>query len=616
MAATRVDERVINGEDESYTLAKSYEYLGYTEYGDCGGVVCTEETPHLSSRRILGVHVAGNPSLGLGFSNIVTQEKVLAATKALGLLVDVQFQCNQSAPVAPAPIAGSFLGLHKACSSKPINPASSLRKTPLFGMWGTHPKRPMPHITYTNKAGEKIVPMVNALKPYSTPVLTYDDKLVKRAAHHAFSNVVQLTREASREIYSFDEAVAGRPGKFKGMPRGTSPGYPFVFEGHTNKKKFFGSEGDYVLTGPECDRLRLLVRQVEDDAKLGIRSEHIFMDFLKDELRSESKIQAGLARLISSAPLVYNIVFRQYFLAFTNAVQDTRIRNGVAVGMNPYAEWNYLARKLQTKGRKLVAGDFTSFDSSEQPQVHWAILDNINDWYNDGPINALVRRVLWMEVVHSRHCGGVEGKVDTIYQWNKSLPSGHPATSIINSFYNLVMFHMVWADVMGDAYVASFWQHVYICVYGDDNILNISDEVIDRFNQITIGASMAKFGMTYTAENKESGVSAYRSLSEVGFLKRGFRFEPLLGEYVGPQELDSILYIPYWARNQAQLTDITEANMELTFAELALHGDEEWNARAYDMRSKYVEVMQVSPKQYFTREEYVNYAMRMELPWL
>lgn len=295
-------------------------------------------------------------------------------------------------------------------------------------------------------------------------------------------------------------------------------------------------------------------------------------------------------------------------MSFTASVQRTRIRNGIAVGINPYTEWDYLYRKMTSKGPHCVAGDFKQFDSSEQPDIHWAILDEINAWYNDGPVNGLIRQVLWMEVVHSRHLGGVDGKGKTIYQWNKSLPSGHPATSIINSFYNLTLFCLVWIDIFGIGEAANFWVYVYICVYGDDNVLNIHPDYIDRFNQKTIASQMALRGMTYTTEDKTSEVADSRTIYDISFLKRMFRHDEFGGKVVGPQELDSILHIPYWSKNKNDMEKVTLANVEFTYQELSLHGQEKWDLWTPLIKKAVKESFDEEPAQYFTRKEYFNLA--------
>lgn len=52
---------------------------------------------------------------------------------------------------------------------------------------------------------------------------------------------------------------------------------------------------------------------------------------------------------------------------------------------------------------------------------------------------------------------------------------------------------------------------------------------------------MAHLGLTYTSERKDEAiVPDYRSLLEVSFLKRGFRYDEDYCRWVAPLELDSI----------------------------------------------------------------------------
>lgn len=615
MNAIRSDGTKVDSMGCAYTLVRGYEYVGYTRKGDCGGVVCLEEAPEKQGRRIIGIHVAGETSLNVGLTNVLTQEFLCAAERKLGVTSD-QFYVNQMGlPLCDPPLEGSFMGWNKSEKTHNMNPVTCIAPTPLRGAWGRCLRRPVPLRPFI-KDGIRIYPMKQALLPYATPVVNHDAVDVARAVYHVFKRLNSLTVDSYKGQYTFEQACAGIDGTtINGIPRGTSPGYPYIFDGLSNKKIFFGKGDKYSFDSQECADLKLRVEEILDAARKGIRSEHVFVDFLKDELRSEEKASNGMARLISASPLAYVVAFRMMFLAFTDAVQNTRIRNGVAVGINAYTEWDYLAKTMSSKGPYCVAGDFKGFDSSEQPSVHWGILDGINSWYNDGEENARIRNILWMEVVHSRHLGGVEGKADTIYQWNKSLPSGHPATSIINSLYNLVLFNMVWTDIMGIDQASQFWNQVAIVVYGDDNILNIHPHAIDRFNQTTITSAMTKRGMTYTSEDKSSDVAAHRRLEEITFLKRSFRFDDILNKYVGPQDLDSILYVPYWCKDKAYLRTITEGNLEFTYSELSLHEPSVWETYAPRIKEAAVELMQLAPQQMFTREEYLRLSQVKTMVW-
>lgn len=619
MVAKRHDRLEYGVGPTSQVIADSFEYTGYTKCGDCGGMATLQEFPSNCGRRIIGLHIAGNEKTGVGFCNIVTTENLNALIASFKVPEEYFPQGDSTAVLADAPIPGSFLGLNVAAKPHSMNPFTSLLKTPLHNAWGVNPKVPAKLGPFVNKAGEHIVPMAKALEGYASPVLHFDKEKVKAACYHAFTPTREATADTEkypRKVFTFEEAVAGIEGtNINGIPRGTSPGYPHIVEGMTSKRPFFGAEGEYTFDTTKAKEMKTEVQRIINDAANNIRNPHFYTDFLKDELRAPEKVQAGKTRLISASPMSYVIAFRMYFLAFTSAVQDTRIRNGVAVGINHYKEWDELAKRMKSKGKCCGAGDFSGFDTDGQPQIQWGILDEINAWYDDGPVNALIRTILWLEVVHSRHFGGLDGKSEIFYQWNKNMSSGHPATSIINSFYVLVLFNLCWADIMGDIAAFDFWNKVYICAYGDDNILNIDEEVIDKFNQSSVTNSMKKFGMTYTNENKTGEVADYRPLEEISFLKRSFRYDNTAKRYVGPIELESALYTSYWCRSARHKQQNTKDNLEFSWLELALHEPEVWDKYAPEMRTIARERMGIEPTHYFTRDMYLKVALDMVPFW-
>lgn len=601
-----------------YVIKRSFKYVSHTRNGDCGGLLSLENGNAYGASRILGMHVAGSEALGIGYSNIITQEMLAEAMKELQPREIVSDTCFQTSNMVYTefPIKGSFspLGCTGVASIRAAR--SQLVKLPMRNCLIDCDKRPAFLAPFINKHTlERIDPMLVALAPYSTPVRFYDEKCVQRASYMVFQKLVGLTKKSSRQIYDYKSSVSGSPRDgITSIPRGTSPGYPYNTQGFGNKSHFWGAEGDFDFSTRASLELEELTISIVEDAKKGIRCEHVFTDFLKDEARSEEKVMAGKSRLISAAPLPYTVVFRQYFLAFTNAVQKTRIHNGCAVGIDPNQEWSELKRCLTSKGDKMIAGDFKGFDSSEQPQILWSLLDRINEWYDDGEENRTIRRVLWMEVVHSRHLGGPEFVSDIFYQWNKSLPSGHPATSIINSFYNLTIFGMVWIDCVPMDSSELFWDYVHICTYGDDNILNVSDKYIDCFNQHTVSVGMAKLGMIYTDENKGSDTAKFRSLSEVSFLKRSFR-DDLHGFVACPKELNSILSSLDWCSNGKMKNIILKNNVEVFLMELAMHGDQVWDQYIDKFLFVYKDRCGSRPASLPERWNYLEKAMAYKSPW-
>ena len=83
--------------------------------------------------------------------------------------------------------------------------------------------------------------------------------------------------------------------------------------------------------------------------------------------------------------------------------------------------------------------------------------------------------------------------------------------------------------------------------YGDDNVLNVSDEV-PEYNQERMAEEFARFGMTYTDELK-TGVLSDKTLEQVAFLKRGFSYSHTHCFCFAPLALPSILEAFNWKKN-------------------------------------------------------------------
>ena len=103
----------------------------------------------------------------------------------------------------------------------------------------------------------------------------------------------------------------------------------------------------------------------EQNAKLGIRTQTLWIDTLKDERRPLEKVRIGKTRVFSAGPMDFVILFRKYFLGFNAHCMANMITNEMAVGINVYSpRWHVLAKNLQKKGPHVVAGDFSNFDGS------------------------------------------------------------------------------------------------------------------------------------------------------------------------------------------------------------------------------------------------------------
>jgi hypothetical protein len=575
-------------------------YTAPTVAGDCGAPLSIAEPRFYGGASLIGIHVAGKVGLmsRAGYAAVITRELVYEARTHLGawadnFLADMADRGIGVTELSPAEedslaqcglLAGSFLPIGKV--DKPIHMAgdSKIKVSPIGEecLWGPPPSRPA-ELRPVFRDGKRIEPMAKAMEAYQTPLEVRTVPNMEAIVEMAMKPHWEATMGCCRDILTFEEAVSPPEAfKLKPLNRKTSAGYPYRLAGTVGKTDFFGKDGEFLFDSPACKDLRLDVGLMLDRAKLNERSSVVFTDFLKDELRPHAKVDAVASRAISGAPLDYVIAVRMYFGAFLAANFRTHTISGMAPGINPYVDWHELADRLTSKGGKVFGGDFSRFDASEQPYVFEHILAYINRWYKFNnpswkPEDDVVRGVLWLDLIHSRHLTGVGGVLDTLIQWVKSLPSGHPLTTAVNSMYALICLTGCYAHLTKD--YRDMWTHVYMCTFGDDNISGVSDTVSEVFNQVTVAGAMKElFGLTYTSDKKGEELVPYESIDKVTFLKRTFKQDSDgSGGWVAPLDPNSFLYVPYWFKNPRDVAGDLYNNIEQMQGELCLHEPEMWD---------------------------------------
>lgn len=569
-------------------VKRHIKYTALTSMGDCGAPLSLMDANCFSGRGIIGMHVAGQPCEKIGYSTIITQELIREAKSELKVISDKLMEDLgsrvrvESGCTLPFTNPGSFLPICRVDVPVRLNPKSCLTAIPgVFGMFGETDELPAP-LSKVFRDGQVVYPMEQALSGYATELLTYEQPWLDQAVYLAFVPLNQRTVDDSRKLYTFEQAIKGAPqDKLRSIPRGTSAGYPYVNDVKNGKKEFFGYDDEVTIDSVMAVQLQERVTHVLEEAAEGNRLAHIFMDCLKDELRSEKKVLAVETRLLSASPLDYLVCFRMMFGSFITACMRNHTDIGMAPGINPYTNWGGLRDFLRQKSNKVFDGDFKAFDKSEMPDILGKFVHHINKWYaarpqdgGSGERNNRIREVLWLELIHSRHIGGQGYDQSYIYQWNKSLPSGHPCTTIANSLYALVAMIMAYISATKD--LTGFWDNVACVTYGDDNITAPKDSVVEVFNQITVAKHLKEqLGMTYTPGNKNDVWVETTNIENATFLKRGFVEEN--GRWLAPLALDSIRSMAYWNKGLKHVDRDLKSKLESMLQELSLHPREVWD---------------------------------------
>lgn len=572
---------------ETYYLRKGYSYNADTKNGDCGGPLIVHSNTF--TRKICGLHVASVACQGVSVP--FTQEEVQKYLDLASRQAQIRVDVDHLLPGVVEVPKGEFVPLGKVGRSYRVPGTTDIHPSPIH----RQVVEPItgPTVKNVRRTAEGIDdPLRRGLEKCGAIPPRVDPELLSRCVKAYENKLAQKT--TYKRVLTFEEAVMGVEGDnfIPPVNRRSSPGYPWVDQrkGTNGKHKWLGSE-EYVIS----EDLERAVQQRINDAKVGIRTPTLWIDTLKDERVSLRKIQDRKTRVFSAAPQDYVLAVRQYFGGFVGHMTKTRIQNECAVGINPYSiEWTHLAQHLSKKGSRVVAGDFSNFDGSLSFEVLYQIGEMIIRWYED-PVNEEIRRTLWAEIVGSMHI-----MEDNVYMWTHSQPSGNPLTVVINSIYNSLMMRYAWCLAMKGTQFGSltYFDHfVSFISYGDDNVINIADCVLEEFNQVKLTEFLALTGLTYTMENKEEEVIPHRALSEVTFLKRQFRWDAEYNKYDAPWDLSSLLELSNWVRGKESHDKRCSENVEKCFEELSLHGEEifdEWTPKLRKVCRK----MSVQPKLY------------------
>ena len=591
--------------DTIRSIKIGFEYDATTAVGDCGALFfCLNRSTSMGC--IFGMHIAGKPQEGLGFSTLVTREdlktlldrfdkkdkikedliprnplepivlpqneaanmkRILSECLAkdphnLPILVKQLLDCKENVVEQQMNIEELPVRFSEVLKiSEPVSQAGKTRivRSRMFGKWVESTKAPARLRPFVNDQGDHVDPIIKSISKYCANDSYINPELVIMARDHYSSFLHRNSdRNVDARILTFEEAILGvlNDSMIKSVNRNTSAGFPFIMQSQfkgRGKTKILGTDDVFNLDTAQAQEIRWRVTEIIVAAKNNKRLLHVCTDFPKDEVRDIAKVREGNTRLISGAPFDLLVASTMYFGQFASWFMRNKISNGSGVGMNVYShDWHRLAQAMRRKcgaSPRCGAGDYSRFDATQKAVIQNAILDIINGWYSANGSTSCedddVRRILWCEITNSRHVYG-----DLIYSWYGSLPSGHYLTTIVNTMYNQLVFRIAWQSITlpGVLSLREFEENVYVCAYGDDNIFAVSNDYKDIFTEINIGNALKEIGMVYTSETKHDLNNRLRCLDEIEFLKRKFRFCEEKQRYVAPLRMDTVLQMPYWTK--------------------------------------------------------------------
>lgn len=592
----------------------SWEYDAHTLAGDCGAplVLLNSRIPE----KIVGIHNAYSEDLAAAYGVPVYQEDVMKAIAHYG--VNAQYGWGDLLPVDDLTLLNftdgdNFRVVSVLRGTLPQASKTKLAHSPIFGQLTTTKTKPGYLRPFRNKNGDIVDPTLISRKKWGFHLPALDVSKVEMCDNYLSQLLCRETKKDRIEYrmpLTTEESIVGIPG-VEGIPsmnKQSSPGYPFIFSKPPGRGKtgYFG-QYEWKLDTPEAKIVLDAISTMEEKILEGNRPFVVSIDTLKDARIPIAKADSGKTRIFSAEPVDYCALHRKYFLPFIAHTMINRLDNSCAPGINAASpEFDHLAKLLRSKGNKVIAADYSQFDGRIPTEAIRSFYRAASDWYKlnwdlicEHKRNIICGRVLdfdgfsqFLERIsfeclnHVHVCEKQNERGErflVFYLVMNGQPSGNPGTAASNTgagIWIIAYCYLTEVTPARNLYLDSFNDDIYICTYGDDMIMNVSDSLIEIFNQNVITeAMMTNFMLECTDEQKSSEVPPpYRSLSEVSFLKRSFLWNDELSMYVGVLPVDLLLDIANWVRTGAEDPYvITVDNLKTIAAELALHGREIFN---------------------------------------
>ncbi len=361
------------------------------------------------------------------------------------------------------------------------------------------------------------------------------------------------------------------------MPRDSSPTYEFKILNKTRKHLYgrgtsadpspnpawiVNDKGWWVNPLLVCFIERLL-KHVEAGGTIKCFADACW----KDELRGLEAVMAGKTRMFCVGSFTLAVVTKMAFGDLIRSKHDLFIRPS-KIGVNPYTEWSTMHQMLK-KFPNIFGGDCSGWDY----RLRGVFLYMLHKFIDTLDVDEAHRKLMHAVADSVMGCILIYGNylLERLFM----VPSGHWLTSYFNTFSNFVAHKIVWFYMKPPDFNDSFFTHVWMMFFGDDNGGCCSDVVAPWFNMQSIKFVFDKLGMGYTTPDKKSVDTDFLPLEEFSFLSRGFRLCPKTGHTFAPLNMDSIIGMLAYIREPAEgisLVSQLSLNVDIARYELVHHG--------------------------------------------
>lgn len=298
------------------------------------------------------------------------------------------------------------------------------------------------------------------------------------------------------------------------IQRATTPGIPYKW---------------YTKTKQEATKVfkRDIIAFWEQGHKIG--ADLFWHNFVKTELLPTHKLEKDNVRSITGPDIAFHYSYCRMVQDFNHRMYDSieHLNTCSALGFNKFEGGiNRLAKKMNKHPHKEEA-DMSKYDA-RQPRwlrmmcmaFRWRMLRP------EDKTDENFRRLTYyyMQSIESKVVLG-SGYVMEI---NHGMKSGDPNTSVDNTLIHFIVLAYSYMNLVSEDYT-HFKEHLEAMLYGDDELLSMSDLIEDQFSADKRSPFYEKCGVHLTVES----VNRSDSLSGMTFLGNRFMWLNRFGVYVG-----------------------------------------------------------------------------------
>jgi len=600
-----------------------YRYIATTVNGECGSVII--QFNPATNGKIVAMHVAGSQLHNYGYGEAVVREYVLECMNRLMKRNPTKKQCgNLFDPLAEAIKSndpylqvrpdefntrrelpeGDITAIGSVSQKLAIftNTGSDIVGSPIKQYLGPHKTEPAILSSWDQRLQNEdgtwktFDPLISGISKYGKNTLPFDHRDLKIVKGYIFDTLSKLRNPRNKmQVLTLEECINGCPGYdfYDRLNLVTSEGAPWVKfrpTGETGKAWMFESTGEFYENGAEKRRIKYqpLARAYEfrmEEAKQGRRVHSLSTECTKDERRGLKKIyDLPNTRTFTILPVDFNMCVRTMFMDFSTLVMSNRHVLPPQVGINPESmEWTELFQRLTKNAEIGFAGDYKNFDGQICPEIFQMVAEICNELYDDGEENATARCVLMSEA-----CSRMTLCKETVFNIRRGMPSGFPLTVIVNSIANWTYLLLAWLALARKwapelATCEGFESNVECAVYGDDNCVAISYDVVEWYNLKTVATWLSQYSITLTDSNKQLAEKAEATIpiKEMTFLKREFIRAKKDGMFMlCPLDTQSIEERIKWVRMSSEVDNVTltKENISNSMRDAFYHGEEYFNS--------------------------------------